>query len=616
MANVLFKQGLQENLDKIRTGLTATEGTFYLTTDTHRLYVGRITDSAQSATACDAVPVNQGVTVVKALSNLPTVNASNASQYVGQFYYVTDNNILCVYSASRVNSSFNSGGWVQINPNTDTKVEGLDINVTEDTAGIVKIETIVKNTTASGVSGGDSEKDEYYLTGAGGATVSSSYDSAKNKATVTITGEQYNLNSSVDAADKTATINLTSTSGKDNSAVKLVAGSNVTIKAGTEATREISITATDTELKNVTGGSGDGAITNPSSNGFHITVTDTGANSKSGAIDPIIAVGEDTAVAGNTVHFVNGTATLPVYSKSDIDTMLKGFNAMEFKGVITSAPSSTDVAIGDTYKVGNVSAEGLSFSNDGTNVTVYKGDLVIATSKLGKEVNGVIAAGDLKWEIITSGDDTTVTYLGEAISENSGAKVGVQLKESPSTDVVAKLTIEGGTTTGGTPMVVTGTAYQQGTGSNKKSIGEAITVTHGAVTREQDSLPDENIYTQSYNTYTYSTVEAITDITTNAEGHVTGVTKSKWQLKDTNGKVSAVNTQISASNEGTEYTAVITNGVRTLSSDNSQTGYQTASYNVKSSSLQITANAATIDEVTKVQTAAATMTIDMVWGTF
>lgn len=35
MANILFKRGLQNNLPT-----TATDGVFYLTTDTNRLYVG------------------------------------------------------------------------------------------------------------------------------------------------------------------------------------------------------------------------------------------------------------------------------------------------------------------------------------------------------------------------------------------------------------------------------------------------------------------------------------------------------------------------------------------------------------------------------------------------
>ena len=40
MANVLFKQGTQTALDKLRTDKGATNGTFYLTSDSRRLYIG------------------------------------------------------------------------------------------------------------------------------------------------------------------------------------------------------------------------------------------------------------------------------------------------------------------------------------------------------------------------------------------------------------------------------------------------------------------------------------------------------------------------------------------------------------------------------------------------
>lgn len=596
MANVLFKQGLQANLDTIRTNLSAIEGTFYLTTDSHRLYIGRITTDARSsaaitaaggsatqdATHCDAVPVNQGVTFVTSLSNLPAVNAANKTQYAGQFYYVADKNILCVY---------NGDSWVQINPNTDTHVDGVEINVTT-TNGVAKVETVVKNTTPNGVTGGQSYKDTFNIAGAGGAKVSSSGD------TVTITGEQYELETSVNGTTKTATVKLKSASGEDDSTVNIVAGSNVTIAAGTDATHDITISSKDTQLKEVTGGNGDGTASGKT--GFYIKVADTDNNTKTGKIDPVIKVGNDNTLSENQIHFDSGVATLPVYTKNEIDGLLKSFNAMEFKGVLTSAPSSTDVHAGDTYKAGS----SFSFSNNGTAVTVNKGDLLIAT---GTEVNGVIPAGNLKWEIIASGDDTVITYQGESISH------GIQLKEKPSADVVAKFDLSAGT-----GITLKDTANKIGSGSSEKTIGTKVTITHDDVARAADVLT--NTYTQQYNSYTNSTIEAITGITTNAQGHVTGVTKAKWQLKDTNGLVKYTNTQInttSAVNNGiTQYTAKLTNGVTTYSSDGTKTGSASNDYSIKSSSLQISSTAATITAGSGQQTAAASMTIDMVWGTF
>lgn len=592
MANVLFKQGVQANLDIIRTNLSAIEGTFYLTTDSHRLYIGRITSdtrssaaiaaaggsSTQDATHCDAVPVNQGVTFVTSLSNLPTVTAVNRTQYAGQFYYVAEKNILCVY---------NGDSWVQINPNTDTHVDGVEINVTT-TNGVVKVETVVKNTTPQGVTGGNSYKDTFNIAGAGGAKVNSSGD------TVTITGEQYELETSVNTSTKTANIKLKSTSGEDDSEVHIVAGSNVDIATGTDATHDIRISAKDTQLKDVTGGNGDGAS---GTTGFYVKVTDTDNNIKTGKIDPVIKVGKDNNLSANQVHFNSGVAELPVYSRDEIDNLLKGFNAMEFKGVLTAAPSSADVHAGDTYKAGS----NFSFTNNGTAVNVNKGDLLIAT---GTEVNGVIPSGNLKWEIIASGDDTVITYIGEAISH------GLQLKESPSTDVVAKFDLSAGT-----GIVLSDTPNKTGSGVNEKTIGTKVTITHDDVARATDNLTATN--SQKYNQI--MTIEAITGVTTNAQGHVTGVTKEKWQLKDTNGHIQYTNTQIattSADNSGvTEYTAKFTNGATSYSSDSSQTGKASNEYSIKSSSLKISSTAATISAVGQ-QTAAASMTIDMVWGTF
>ncbi|MBP3801476.1 MAG: hypothetical protein J6I85_05610 [Clostridia bacterium] len=75
MANVLFKQGTQSALNEIRSNKTAIEGSFYLTNDTHRLYIGRANG--------DAVPVNEGVNTVTSLGDLPRVTAGNESAYVG-----------------------------------------------------------------------------------------------------------------------------------------------------------------------------------------------------------------------------------------------------------------------------------------------------------------------------------------------------------------------------------------------------------------------------------------------------------------------------------------------------------------------------------------------------
>lgn len=95
--NLKFLRGLQSALPT-----AGTDGYFYLTTDTHRLY-----------TSIDGkvVPVNEGVVTVANLDALASVTGANA----GEFFYCTAENILCVY---------NGQTFVQINPDTGvTSVE-------------------------------------------------------------------------------------------------------------------------------------------------------------------------------------------------------------------------------------------------------------------------------------------------------------------------------------------------------------------------------------------------------------------------------------------------------------------------------------------------------------
>lgn len=95
MAQLRFLRGLEAQLPK-----TATDGYFYLTSDTHRLYVGQ---------GEALVPVNEGVLTVANIEALPE------SAHAGDFYYATAENVLCVYNGSQ---------FIQINPDTGmTSVE-------------------------------------------------------------------------------------------------------------------------------------------------------------------------------------------------------------------------------------------------------------------------------------------------------------------------------------------------------------------------------------------------------------------------------------------------------------------------------------------------------------
>lgn len=126
--NVLFLQGTQLDLNKMMSNSTdvskrgtAQEGAFYLTNDTHRLYIGRTAEDGKTY----PVAVNEGVVTVESVDKLPSSGVN-----VGEFYYVTTGNILCVYSGS---------GFVQINSDTDSNsyITAIDTpTITSNAEGI------------------------------------------------------------------------------------------------------------------------------------------------------------------------------------------------------------------------------------------------------------------------------------------------------------------------------------------------------------------------------------------------------------------------------------------------------------------------------------------------
>ena len=118
--NVLFLQGTQTKLNELMNNGGAKEGAFYLTNDTHRLYIGRTVNGVTKPVA-----VNEGVVTVATIDNLPTSGVN-----VGEFYYVTNGNILCVWSGN---------GFVQINADTDSNsyITAIDTpSITSDANGI------------------------------------------------------------------------------------------------------------------------------------------------------------------------------------------------------------------------------------------------------------------------------------------------------------------------------------------------------------------------------------------------------------------------------------------------------------------------------------------------
>ena len=121
MANVMFKRGTQVGFNN----LTAyQDGCFYLTTDSHRLYVGTGNNKADL--------VSQSVITYPNWAAIQALSAESGLGVEGQFYYAKAENILCTYSGNK---------WVQINPDHnddhDTYVKSVSVakNATETEKG-------------------------------------------------------------------------------------------------------------------------------------------------------------------------------------------------------------------------------------------------------------------------------------------------------------------------------------------------------------------------------------------------------------------------------------------------------------------------------------------------
>lgn len=122
MANIMFKRGTQTGFNNLTT---YQDGCFYLTTDSHRLYVG--TGNNKADLVSQSVITYPNWAAIEALSNKSSSSYAPGLCSEGQFYYAKAENILCTYS---------EGKWVQINP---------DHNDDHDT--YVKSVSVAKNTT-------------------------------------------------------------------------------------------------------------------------------------------------------------------------------------------------------------------------------------------------------------------------------------------------------------------------------------------------------------------------------------------------------------------------------------------------------------------------------------
>lgn len=508
MANVGFKLGLQSALDALiakGTAAGAIDGSFYLTSDTNRLYIGKADGSV--------APVNEGVTTVANVASLPIITEANKAAVAGQFYYATAENILCVY---------NGKSWVQIN--SVIKNTGLENAVTADaTSGGVKVQTSVSQNSGDASA---TVSDSFTIVGQNGIKVESTGTAADPK--ITISGDSYTLSS--DAADNKGTITLGS-EGND-SAVTLAGGTNVTI---TKQDDDLVIASKDTKVQSV-------EVTERTAaagKGFEIKVVDTDGTAKSAVLAPEIIYGEKGDM---TAEFESGTATLNVPTKDEVEAKIanamKAFNAMEYQGTIgttgtagTALPN-TLVKNGYSYLLSSPLVVG--------NITYPAGTLVIAQGT--EDEDGYIPAGGITWSYVT-GSSADTTYYGSAIAN------GLKLLDSSGNNV-AQLTATAGTDIEITSSTTDGSAKTQ-----------TLTVNHKAYTTTETEGTAPAAMGKLDTSYEIPVISAITT----ANGHVTGYETKIYKVLDTNASLDSVANKV----EVADNTATITNTVTLLQSNGS-----------------------------------------------
>lgn len=527
MANVMFKRGTQSALNNyllqlntdgsIKTsGSQAVDGAFYLTSDTNRLYIGKDVDGNGYI---KAVPVNQGVIPVDSISALPKGGQIEA----GQFYYTTTENILCVYS---------KGKWVQINPDTDTKITTRTTSGdTDSTTGFVVVsDVITQNIQEVGTTPDDSTAErftsKFAVQGIDGVNVSiEEYtDGSVKRPVIKISQDPYTLTAAVSSEKDSVTFNLGD--GHSTDSVTLTGGTGVKFSSTTNDNVTITVHNTtlndaDGTAKNTLKFNDQGVLTS--------TVTDSDGNSVDGSVTPIIQYAPDSqGTATETARFANGTAVLSVYSKTQIDDKLRTLDAMVYQGTVgtggtyTSLPTS-EVKKGYTYKFVSKTLVG--------DVTVDVGDVAIANGTEGSD--GYL--GTITWDIIPSGDDAEVdtTYWTESIeagtklkeyngdSGSGNDKGGIQLVNKDSADAADKVTyLEVANDTSintGTKNTINKVVIKHKEQANLTAEGKTVTVDTTELTQKEGQNLSLSVPVLSYD----------------KAGHITKVESQTYVIKDT-----------------------------------------------------------------------------------
>ena len=530
--SVKFLKGTQANLTakiaaiKAGTG-TVEAGAFYLTSDTDRLYFAQASN--------ELVPLNQFIRTVANVAALENVTAAD-----GDYYYCKSENVLAVWDASEGAN----GGWVQLNPDTNNRINNSTSALSAGTSG---------NNVTLNMSVTDDGSTPRQATGTVTLAAGNNITLSESNNTVTITAAATN-DTTYDLGSAAATGLSTgqsgaklvldaSGSGTDSDVVIKSANSNLSISQSNDV---ITLTAADQSVSTV-------SANFDSSGKFKVGVKDESDADAvySTEITPTISYGETGAKSSAT--FNSGTANLDVYTTTQVDSKissaLSAADALTYKGTVSSSDASTKLvgtaAFGTVYKVSNTIS---------SPVAAKTGDLVIAEQN-GNNTEG--SANGATWVVVPSGDDQTITWVANATTGQVGSTDGTNgayIKVAAGTHTAVSHSASG--------SVITTT------------VGQAADYTAQTAT---GSASDVSLTPATSNTATSAEFTAVTGIETDVYGNVVNgsVKTAKFTVKDSHANINSVSQTSSVSNNVATITttvadtdAVSKSGTMTLTSDN------------------------------------------------
>ena len=538
MANVGFRQGPQSNVDTIiSAGKGAINGSFYLTNDSHRLYIGAESDSQPGEYTLYAV--NEGVENVASLTDLLNRNwdADAKKAAAGRFYYIEDRNVLAI---------FNGKDFIQINVDTDTSIKNVEFSGTKAQAEeSIDIQQVIvwgdrNNESMSKIKlvadNGLTCETEMLEDRDGQGNVIRRYPK------ITLAGDTYSF-SQVTIPEKSNefTLALHSKNGVDTGDPLTFKGAGG-VHFSMDNDGNIIISSDDTQILE------DSLKIENTATGLKVSLTDSkGVNTSTAFWSPYIMYGKAEDEAGREkAQFSQGTAKLNIYTADEIDQLLKDLNGMTYKGTVGDTGSYAENIIYNGTPGGQVIRDGqpipcrigdmlvLAEGKTINNQKYAPGTIVICRSSSGIEnINGEIDPNNLMFDIIDAIENTDTTYELQALT---GTSKGVQLLDKNNVSR-GYLVFEQGKATKTISDNNGNTTTEEVKGLNvhvddKVENGKTtIVIYHEAIARTDDT----GTKAQSAERFTFQAIEVIE---TDDTGHVSKVQTKEVTVFDTANDVS------------------------------------------------------------------------------